>query len=224
MVDSTNRVLGFDPKTISDREKCANLRNAEPKKVDKILELVLGIDPKLIISMRKKLANRRNAQHSTGPKTERGKMHSRRNALKHCILVSSLLITEGEGAEDPAEFQELLGALRRDRAPVGTLENMLVEKIAICQWRQNRCLCFEAGVIRKQFAQPNFDQDSFNDPIKIRDYLRLPSDKDLDRMLRYETANNRQLAYAINELERLQRARKGEHVPAPVSIQVSSDK
>jgi hypothetical protein len=41
--------------------------------------------------------------------------------------------------------------------------------------------------------------------------------------LRYETTNKRRLVYAINQLERLQRARKGEHVPAPVSVQVSSD-
>ena len=27
----------------------------------------------------------------------------------------------------------------------------------------------------------------------------------------------------MNQLERMQRARKGEHVPAPVSVQISSD-
>lgn len=43
----------------------------------------------------------------------------------------------------------------------------------------------------------------------------------MERILRYETANNRQLVYAINQLERLQRARKGEQIPAPVSLQVS---
>ena len=57
----------------------------------------------------------------------------------------------------------------------------------------------------------------------IKDHLRLPSSDDVDRILRYETANNRQLVYAINQLERLQRARKGEQIPAPVSLQVSRD-
>ena len=61
------------------------------------------------------------------------------------------------------------------------------------------------------------------DSVEMRDHLRRPSGEDLDRMLRYETANNRHLAFAINELERLQRARNGEHVPAPVSVRVSSD-
>ena len=47
-------------------------------------------------------ANRRNAQMSTGPRTEEGKSRSRRNAVKHGILSSALHITEGDGAEDPA--------------------------------------------------------------------------------------------------------------------------
>jgi hypothetical protein len=45
----------------------------------------------------------------------------------------------------------------------------------------------------------------------------------MDRILRCEPTIHRQLVYAINQLERLQRARKGEHVPVPVSVQVSSD-
>jgi hypothetical protein len=48
----------------------------------------------------------------------------------------------------------------------------------------------------------------------IKDHLRLPLSDGGDRILRYETAIERQLAYAINQLERMQRARKGEHVPA----------
>jgi hypothetical protein len=55
------------------------------------------------ISVRKIEANRRNAQQSTGPKTEEGKRRSRLNTLKHGILASALLIAEGENAEDPAE-------------------------------------------------------------------------------------------------------------------------
>lgn len=84
-----------------------------------------------VVSLSKRTAaNRRNAQLSTGPRTEEGKGRSRQNALKHGILASALLITAGEGAEDPAQFNELLDGLRRDLAPVGTLEEMMVEKIA----------------------------------------------------------------------------------------------
>src|SRR5271166_2849305 len=103
---------------------------------------------KVVLMSKKASTNRRNAQLSTGPKTEEGKSRSRRNAVKHGVLVSALLITEGQGAEDPAEFDELLGGLRQDFAPVGALEEMLVEKIAVCWWRQKRALRCEAGLIR----------------------------------------------------------------------------
>ena len=87
---------------------------------------------KISISTSKLAANRRNAQLSTGPKTNEGKNWARRNALKHGILAPALLITQGEGAEDPAEFAELLGGLRTDLAPVGMLEEIMVENIAMC--------------------------------------------------------------------------------------------
>jgi hypothetical protein len=45
----------------------------------------------------------------------------------------------------------------------------------------------------------------------------------MNRILRYESTIQRQQAFAMNQLERLQRARKGEHLTAPVSVQVSSD-
>jgi len=47
----------------------------------------------------------------------------------------------------------------------------------------------------------------------------LPTDgRDLDRILRYEASLDRQLYKAINQLERLQRRRKGEDLPAPVVL------
>jgi hypothetical protein len=182
------------------------------------------------ISQRKLEANRRNAQLSTGPRTEEGKSQSRQNALKHGILAPALLITKGLGAEDTTQFEELLGGLRLDLKPVGALEGMLVEKIAVCWWRQQRALRCEAGLVRRQFADfeggPNSKKAPIDDPADRRPIpgaLSLPWGPGLDLILRYEISVQRQLAYAVNQLERLQRARKGEHVPAPVSVQVSGD-
>jgi hypothetical protein len=173
------------------------------------------------ISPKKQEANRRNAQLSTGPRTEEGKGRSRCNALKHGILGTALLITKGEGAEDPAEFEELLNALYDDYEPVGACEEMLVETIAVCCWRERRALRCEAGSVRRAFLESDFETDIERG--SIRDHLRLPSGRDLDRILRYETAIQHKLAHAFNQLERLQRARKGERIPAPVSVQVSAD-
>jgi hypothetical protein len=179
------------------------------------------------ISPGKLAANRRNGQKSKGPKTQMGKSRSRTNAIKHGILAGALLIKEGTGADDAAEFEGVLDSLHADLEPIGALEMMLVEKIAVCLWRQKRALRCEAGFIRRSFIPgASVLTDVFRagaDPERdaIKDHLYLPLNTELDRILRYETAIQRQLVYAINQLERMQRARKGDLVPAPLSVQLS---
>jgi len=56
-----------------------------------------------------------------------------------------------------------------------------------------------------------------------RSALSLPSSEDADRLLRYETAIKRQLYRAMDQLERLQRQRKGDFVP-PAKAHLSLDK
>src|SRR5215472_11307748 len=104
------------------------------------------------VSVAKLEANRRNAQKSTGPTTEAGKARSRRNALKHGVLTSALLITERLGVKDRAEFGELLEGLRNDLMPSGALEEMLTEKIAVCWWRQKRALEWELELVPNAFG------------------------------------------------------------------------
>ena len=48
----------------------------------------------------------------------------------------------------------------------------------------------------------------------------IPSKDELDRLLRYEGAIERQLYKAMNQLERLQRMRSGDNVPAPVEVDI----
>jgi hypothetical protein len=135
--------------------------------------------------------------------------------------------------ESGTEFLELLRSLRQDIQPVGTREEILVEKIAICCWRQKRVLRCEAAISVRQtldfgLAMAGYERMGIHgDRVSLREYdghLCIPEGNDLDRILRYDTANNRQLYQALNELERLQRARKGEHVPAPIAVQLSTDK
>jgi hypothetical protein len=49
----------------------------------------------------------------------------------------------------------------------------------------------------------------------------LPSAETLDRILRYETKLERQLYRAMAQLERVQRMRSGEAIPAPLSVEIS---
>lgn len=94
-------------------------------------------------------ANRRNAQLSTGPKTPGGKAAVRYNALKDGILAKEVVIPVGDGREEGGRFEELLSGLREELNPLGVLEEMLVEKIAVSFWRLGRVLRAGAGVLRK---------------------------------------------------------------------------
>jgi hypothetical protein len=90
-------------------------------------------------------ANRRNALRSTGPKTTEGKRRASRNALKHALLAKELLIDGGDGQENAAELVDLFNRIWEDRQPVGALEEMLVEAIAVSYWRKRRAVRCEAG-------------------------------------------------------------------------------
>jgi len=50
----------------------------------------------------------------------------------------------------------------------------------------------------------------------------LPDEATLNKILRYETALERQLYQAMHQLERLQRRREGENIPAPMTLDVSA--
>ena len=93
-------------------------------------------------------ANRKNAQKSTGPTSPEGKKRVSRNALKHGLLAKEVVILEGDGAENPAEFDALLADLVDEFQPQGVVEETLVERIATCYWRLRRAQRYEVGAIR----------------------------------------------------------------------------
>ena len=74
------------------------------------------------ISSKKLEANGRNAQLSTGPKTEAAKKRSRCNAVKLGIFSEDALQRSGLGGEDRKQFHDLLTMLQEDCEPVGVLE------------------------------------------------------------------------------------------------------
>ena len=101
------------------------------------------------ISQKQLEANKANAQKG-GVKTEEGKQIVKYNALKHGLLAKEIVVTIGEGAENPEEFNRLLVDLQEQLNPVGTLEEMLVEKIAAAYWRLRRAYNYEVGLIRNK--------------------------------------------------------------------------
>ena len=103
----------------------------------------------MTVSSKQLEANRKNAEKG-GVKTPEGKAIVKYNALKHGLLAKEVVISLGEGTEDPEEFNSLLDDLKEQFSPVGTLEEMLVEKIAVSYWRLRRVYRYEVGLIRRK--------------------------------------------------------------------------
>jgi hypothetical protein len=78
--------------------------------------------------------NRANSQHSSGPRTQQGKMKSSQNSFKHGLFSRQLVLP----TEDPAEFDQLRASLRADHQPANTTEEILVNEIAENFWRLRR--------------------------------------------------------------------------------------
>ena len=148
------------------------------------------------ISAAKLAANRRNGQKSKGPKTEERKSRSRWNALKHGVLSRRLVVLNDN---DGQTYTLLLENLRRDLNPGNALEEILIEKIAMAYWRLHIAYGYEAEFARSR-----------------HEFIIVA-----DRMGRYANTIHRQLLQAVNELERLQRRRNGEAVPAPINVDVN---
>lgn len=92
--------------------------------------------------------NRKNAQHSTGPKTTEGKSESSKNAFRHGLASNKFLVLPWENMD---EFDELLDNLRAEHQPATQTEALLIEKMAEHFWLSQRALrlqdmCFHRDV------------------------------------------------------------------------------
>lgn len=116
-------------------------------------------------------ANRQNAKKSTGAVTPEGKAASSMNAVRHGLLSSKAVLPD----EDKAEYQQMLNGLLNSLEPVGLIEELLVEKVAVAFWKQRRLLGAEAAVI-----QVNQSIKAFNFQTEVRQMAGLMfDDKDL---------------------------------------------
>jgi hypothetical protein len=88
-------------------------------------------------------ANRRNAQQSTGPRSEAGKKISSLNALRHG-LTSRVVVLPSEDLAAYGKFSdEYLASLAPDTFP----ERQCAQTIVDTQWRLNRVRSLEEGML-----------------------------------------------------------------------------
>ena len=198
-MDDTHPEVGSPTESVSGQSASEPNSTESPTPAAAAIELApTPTIPTNGASPRRIAANRRNAQKSTGPKTLVGKTYSSWNSTRHGLLSKRLPLVGG----GKKKFTRLLTSLRQDLEPVGTLEEVLVEKIAQEYWRLGVAAWYEAEDL------------SQSSPFKRTS---------IERIFKYQTTINRQLFQAMNQLERVQRLRQGENVPAPLSLQVSHD-
>ena len=119
--------------------------------------------------------------------------------MKHGLTAREVTVDD----EEARQFDAFRDDIVEDLAPVGALEEALVQRIVICLWRLRRVVRLEAET---QFAA---------------DFFRSYSGGLSQNIVRYETAIDRSLQRARHDLERLQARRRGEAVAAPIAVDVT---
>jgi hypothetical protein len=88
-------------------------------------------------------ANRRNAQQSTGPRSEIGKQKSSLNALRHGLTARVVVLP----TEDLAAYQRFSAEFLADLAPETFAERQCAQTVIDTQWRLNRVRALEDGML-----------------------------------------------------------------------------
>ena len=175
------------------------------------------------------LANRRNAQKSTGPRSRQGRAAVSQNAVKHGLSARQDIIN----SESRADFYLYREQMLAELAPASPMESMLAERIISLSWRLKR-----AGRIQNQTIDAmntdmtsgpltkltqslffkNHDQSQAGPSpsaanltlgrLAIKDFANA---RVLDRLLMYERRIEHSLYKTILEFQRLNLIRKLKH-------------
>jgi len=166
------------------------------------------------------LANRLNAQKSTGPRTAEGKEIASQNAVTHGLLAQKNVIV----GEDLGEFEFYRDEMLCELAPGGAMESMLAERVVGLSWRLRR-----AERVQNEAFDALLTKDSTSPLAKLTQSLRARSDSGgaeddlalgrvvvsdfgnarvLDRLLMYERRIEHSLYRTMTELQKLRLMRE----------------
>ena len=170
----------------------------------------------------------------TGPRTQRGKAASSRNAFKHGIQAGGVVI---HGIEKYEEWEALRDGIVESLQPDGVLENMLAERVALCLWKLRRLDRWQAVITRRSMDATDEElhharalSEAYRSgdlakgvipPVEIDEdeMMRaelsriIPPKKNLDLIMRYESHLHRKYIQTLHELEAMQGRRQGTSSP-----------
>ena len=131
-------------------------------------------------------ANKANAQHSTGAKTEAGKAASSRNHLSHGLTGTEFALLEWE---DPNAFTELSARLELEHKPATVTESILIQNMAQAYWLTQRAIALQGTCFSPEIAPDN-------------------PEKHLALYLRYQTTHDRAFHKNLNQFLKLRAERR----------------
>lgn len=108
----------------------------------------LDLTPEEIERARKAQQARRNAVHSTGPRTAEGKAISAKNALRHGFASSDPIILD---IEDQAAWEAHLASYMDTFQPVDQPEADNIRRAALAMWKHDRLSQIEAKLFFLEF-------------------------------------------------------------------------
>jgi hypothetical protein len=170
-------------------------------------------------SVAQTVANRSNAQKSTGPRTAQGKAVVAQNAVQHGLLAQRAVIK----GEDPGEFALYRDRMLEDLDPRGSVEAVLAERAVNLAWRLRRAERLEKAALAlleaehaiKATAQPpaylrpkggtrpegepQADEESVLARVVVEDF---GDGKLLDQLLGYERRIENSLYRTMGELRK----------------------
>lgn len=174
-------------------------------------------------SQKKIAANQKNGAKSPGPTNT---ANSKYNGTKHGLL--RVGVSELDNAEG---YKKLLKDLMWERNPVGSIEIFLVESAALDMVRLQRARRLEAEYIASALHPPIYkdamptEEDLYKGTLVDEGYLAVLDPKEAQPLIhiyqRYESNIFARLQKTLHELERLQRMRLGECLPAPTALDVT---
>ena len=174
------------------------------------------------------IANRKNAQNSTGPRTHVGKHAASRNATRHGLYSRDTVINSTNLKESQSEYDDFLQSLVSELAPQSALQFQLVQDIANCLWRQRRAIHAETAQLNHElnsradllkntilpFERSTNPEDTQPDPQELSARLAahsIPAGSFSLDLMRYEMRNDMRVMRALKILKQLQSSETEDH-------------
>jgi hypothetical protein len=134
-------------------------------------------------------ANRANAQLSTGPRTEEGKLASSSNAITTGLTAAKIFVRPDE--QD--QFNLFQNDLRTEMKPDGATQSGLFDLVLHAAWNLRRCFELETE-IQSEAINKGFTDAVLDDDLSLK----------LDRIYRYKKMHESSHRRSIADLRKLQ--------------------